>query len=583
MASKTSMSKPRRRACDACSVQKIGCRPRQQTTPPLGGADISCRQCRALEIPCTFDRQAERGKRQGRHNSIGRRHASSPGALDTRSSPVQDHPQSPVLADITHRVSLSTSTGPSPPTPCPCASFRLCSIQTLDMMLQNYFRTLYTLTPIIDQASLQSYFVNPHTCNAAEQERDTFCLVLSVCAYYTTAFPRRFDEYQAHDPTFSSSSCREFFHASEAFILSHRPAEFFEVSTHEKCVTAYFLAASSGLVGLMGRAYWYIVEMKYHIRRLGYDDPGVYAEVDEVQSRLAKRMYWLYVVTEIHLGLDEQKSGWEPLPSERLFKQRDFAFLFCMQRTAASTANEPTDADLVSTGLSYLVKIHLTFVSTYAVQPPSMNSNITDATITHRLQTLDDTRSPLLTIYDTMQFDLEHALDDAPQYLQWTWNSKPPPASEAQNVAVAVELSSLSSPFNPAGAVRANLHVSRIWAKSAIFERSVIARRESHPPSSEHELETWETRIRIGEELLAFIGAADTPSFEVNGPSITAKIRRIAAPLLLSDAGVEIPADLVRRVTDVLHRILSFLADLNRLSLQDTQFSEGIEKLIQHR
>jgi hypothetical protein len=28
--------------------------------------------------------------------------------------------------------------------------------------------------------------------------------------------------------------------------------------------------------------------------------------------------------------------------------------------------------------------------------------------------------SPLLTIYDTMQSDFEHALDDAPQYLQWT-------------------------------------------------------------------------------------------------------------------------------------------------------------------
>jgi hypothetical protein len=63
----------------------------------------------------------------------------------------------------------------------------------------------------------------------------------------------------------------------------------------------------------------------------------------------------------------------------------------------------------------------------------------------------------------------------------------------------------------------------------------------------------------------------------------TAKIRRIAAPLLLSDATVKIPADLVQRVTDALDRILFFLADLNRLSLRDTQFSEGIEKPIQHR
>jgi hypothetical protein len=62
----------------------------------------------------------------------------------------------------------------------------------------------------------------------------------------------------------------------------------------------------------------------------------------------------------------------------------------------------------------------------------------------------------------------------------------------------------------------------------------------------------------------------------------TSKIRRIAASLLLSDETINIAADLARRVRDVLHRILIFLADLNRFSLQDTQFSEGIEKLARH-
>jgi hypothetical protein len=207
-----------------------------------------------------------------------------------------------------------------------------------------------------------------------------------------------------------------------------------------------------------------------------------------------------------------------------------------------------------------------------------------------------------------MQSHLERALDGAPQYLQWTWTStqNPSPLAESQS---AVAAAPFNSPFNHTGAVRANLHVSRIWAKSAMFERSVIAQTESHP-SSEYNAETWETRIRIGEELLAFIESADTPSFEVNAPSIvssqpssrrilprgprnntvmltaifllgkqTSKIRRIAASLLLSDATIEIPADLGRRVRNILHRILIFLADLNRFSLQDTQFSEGMEKL----
>ncbi|KAL3451522.1 hypothetical protein BJX65DRAFT_268034 [Aspergillus insuetus] len=448
-------------------------------------------------------------------------------------------------------------------------------------MLQNYFRTLYTLTPIIDQASLQSYFSNPQTSSAAEQENYTFYLILSVCAYYTTAFPRRFDEYQALDPTFEARSCREFLHGCETFILSQRPVEYFEVSTHEKCVTAYFLALSFGLVGLPGRAFWYIGEMKFHIQRLGYWVPSMYKGLDEVQSGLAKRMYWLYVVTEIHeqLGLDEQKTDWEPMPSERLFKRRDFAFLHSMQTTTASTADESPDADLVSTGLSYLVKIYLTFVSPHPDHLRLMYNNVTNGN-TNRPQTPDARGSPVSTIYDTMQSHLEHALDGAPQHLQWTWarNPAPPPSSEYQSAATAAPL---NTPFIHAGALRANLHVSRIWAMSAIFERSVIARREAHP-FSKYDPETWETRIRIGEELLAFIESADTSSFEVNAPSITSKIRRIAASLLLSDATIEIPADLGRRVRDVLHRILVFLADLNRFSLQDTQFSEGIERLARY-
>jgi hypothetical protein len=160
---------------------------------------------------------------------------------------------------------------------------------------------LYTLTPIIDKVSLQSYFSNPQISSTSEHERYTFCLVLSVCAYYTTAFPRRFDEYQAHDPTFEGRSCREFLHGCETFILSQRPVEYFEVSTHEKCVTAYFLALSFGLIGLPGRAFWYIGEMKFHIQRLGYGVPSMHEGLDDVQSVLAKRMYWLYVVTEMYV------------------------------------------------------------------------------------------------------------------------------------------------------------------------------------------------------------------------------------------------------------------------------------------
>ncbi|KAL4867187.1 hypothetical protein BDV12DRAFT_123100 [Aspergillus spectabilis] len=560
------MSKPRHRACDACFVQKIRCQFRRRPNPALDGSEIPCRQCHSLEIPCTYERRAERTGRQARHKSIARRDGPSSSSVNSTSS----SPPSPIVSAISCSPPRPTNPFIAPP----WATFTLCSTRTLEMMLQNYFRILYTLTPIVDQTSLQSYFSETHTRSIPEP--DKFSLVLSLCAYYTTVFPRRFDESQTHDPTFQSRSCREFLHGCEAFILSKRPVEYFRISTHDKCVTAYFLALSSGLVGLADKAYSYLCEMKYHIQRLGYHSLSGYGGLDEVQSELAKRMYWLYVVAVIHehVGLDEQKTDWEPFPPEKLFNQRDFPFLYSMPTTAV--LNTAADTDLVSTALRYLAKIYLTFVDPHAIHPKSVYS-ISDTMDPLYSSRMGDRIRPGSTVYDTMQSRLDHALDGAAPCL----GQDSSPFTSPVRTSLEHDDHRRSSRV---GAICVNLQVTRIWAKSIIFERSVIARRATGCFSAEDEVETWQTRIGIGEELLAFFDSADSPSFEINAPSITSKIRRIAARLLLSDAipNIDIPADVTMRVTDVLHRILVFLADLNRFSMQDTQFSEGIERKLSH-
>ncbi|KAL2841029.1 hypothetical protein BJY01DRAFT_217939 [Aspergillus pseudoustus] len=550
------MKKSRRRACDGCYIQKIRCVPPKTCLPSERPEEASCRQCQSLGIPCTFDRHIRRAARKAapsvRQEILAPRPSSSleefgevlspsqedtfpvPGNNPCSSRPLNYSGSPLVLEPATHsRESL-------------WASFGLCSRETLDKLLNDYFLTLYTITPIIDRTPFQSYFSHPEACHVAEPE--AFALALSVCAYYTSTYPRKFSDYQSHDLTLRLLSHRDFLYKCASFILSLRRLEYFEISTLEKCVTCYFMALTMGAIGLTGRAWLHIMETKYHIQQLGYDSPLVYRGLSAVQSELAKRTYWLYVVAELHehVGLGEEHALWEPLPPGGLFRQEDFTFLTSLHHV---TGTNPQEDGLVSTGLRYLIKLYMNFM-----RPDDVAE-------------CDETSSSS-NVYELMRFRVEHALDDVPRALAFyrdcnSHYSTPNRGERDENG------------FNRASVVRVNLQVTRIWAKSLIFERLVLSKQELDL-SFAHSAAVLATRIEIGEELLAFTETADMLSFEANSPSITYKIRRVATPLLRQCSGGQ--QSLATHASEVLRKILSFLGDLNRFSLQDSQYLEGIEK-----
>ncbi|KAL4879543.1 hypothetical protein BJY04DRAFT_220137 [Aspergillus karnatakaensis] len=253
------MDKRPRRACDACYIQKIRCQPQGEARalrrepsikPSTDGEEDGqrrCRQCQLLDIACTFERPTKT-----------RVVPTTPSRLSTecfsglQSSSAFDLPRDQLSgADPLDFQSLSGTN--SHTRTSLWASFSACSTGTLDRILQSFFLTIYPITPVVCPASLEAYFSNPDSCSVPEPE--AFSLVLSICAYYIVTFPRKFHDYKAQDCNLRPSSCREFLQECEEFIQSLRPREYFEIGSHAKCLTAYYMTLAAGLIGLPGRAY----------------------------------------------------------------------------------------------------------------------------------------------------------------------------------------------------------------------------------------------------------------------------------------------------------------------------------------
>lgn len=112
------------------------------------------------------------------------------------------------------------------------------------------------------------------------------------------------------------------------------------------------------------------------------------------------------------------------------------------------------------------------------------------------------------------------SIDDAPQ-----WDSQLP-------ITLAFTRDMRPSRYDSLGSMRANIHITQLWARYVIFERLVTLYEQNSkkvrlPPTlllSEHEL--------LCEKLLYLLSNISFRSLESNGVSLTFKIRQIAALFL---------------------------------------------------
>ncbi|KAJ5834427.1 transcriptional regulator family: Fungal Specific TF [Penicillium robsamsonii] len=157
-----------RKACDACSIRKVKC--------DTGGPP--CRSCASLDIPCTYERPSRRRGPPNRHAEALKKQKREP--EDVASLSPADYPvatTTPLATPFTNPQSASF----------PLSVESICSLHTMQMLLDDFFTYIHPLVPIPHEPSFRAAFerredVTNHTFLA---------LLASMIGLLVASFPRR--------------------------------------------------------------------------------------------------------------------------------------------------------------------------------------------------------------------------------------------------------------------------------------------------------------------------------------------------------------------------------------------------------
>ncbi|KAJ5525056.1 transcriptional regulator family: Fungal Specific TF [Penicillium frequentans] len=160
-----------RKACDACSIRKVKC---DASGPP-------CRSCASLEIPCTYERPS---RRRGPPN----RHAE---AFKKQKLEVPPDASPASLSDIplvtTPQASTYRPPPETPPSSVPTSAEAICSLHTVQLLLDDFFTYIHPLVPIPHEPTFRAAFERRE-----DKTSGTFlALLASMIGFLVASFPRR--------------------------------------------------------------------------------------------------------------------------------------------------------------------------------------------------------------------------------------------------------------------------------------------------------------------------------------------------------------------------------------------------------
>ncbi|KAI3151944.1 transcriptional regulator family: Fungal Specific TF [Penicillium roqueforti] len=156
-----------RKACDACSIRKVKC---DTAGPP-------CRSCASLDIPCTYERPSRRRGPPNRHAEAFKKQRREPEDAVSLSPANYPSATTPLAAPFTNSQSASL----------PLSVESICSLHTMQMLLDDFFTYIHPLVPIPHEPSFRAAFerredVTNHTFLA---------LLASMIGLLVASFPRR--------------------------------------------------------------------------------------------------------------------------------------------------------------------------------------------------------------------------------------------------------------------------------------------------------------------------------------------------------------------------------------------------------
>ncbi|KAJ6141419.1 hypothetical protein N7470_009809 [Penicillium chermesinum] len=160
-----------RKACDACSIRKVKC---DAAGPP-------CRSCASLDIPCTYERPSRRRGPPNRHAEILKRQK-----LEHKQEPSDASPGR--ATDYQHASTPQASSTIVPSLSAPSLSSEsICSLHTVQLLLDDFFVYIHPLVPIPHEPSFRAAFERREDATSG-----TFlALLASMIGFLVASFPRR--------------------------------------------------------------------------------------------------------------------------------------------------------------------------------------------------------------------------------------------------------------------------------------------------------------------------------------------------------------------------------------------------------
>lgn len=435
-----------------------------------------CQSCASLDIPCTFQRPSRRRGPPNKHAEAFKRQKlalDAPGSLGL-TSPTQD-------------AALGLASLSAPPL---LSAESICSISTLQILVDDYFTYIHPLIPLPHEPTFREAFARRED----RTDRTFLSLLAAMVEVLVVSFPRRPRQL------FTSEAARKQFPNAEALISRcHRVFVEARGSGYlDRELTIYDAAASY----LTGTSAAYMFDMRHNrlyfgegvlmLRMLGlhragrtrvHTDPAFATsayvgldtepEVDYITQEMARRLFWLFFVgcgSMQQLGSSDSDLLMPPLTYAERFPplplEVDDAFIF-------KDHVKPQPAGIVSelTGFNLNVAVFRSY------------SSLTSLEMAFGRDELYDWDKQRRVIVRTLR-DVKSATDRAPPELQlnpsaagiWPWPEKLSISGSRNSWADAVGIndnpnSNMSKRNVQYEIQKANIYASQLGTRSYLVEK----------------------------------------------------------------------------------------------------------------
>jgi hypothetical protein len=438
-----------------------------------------CQSCASLDIPCTFQRPSRRRGPPNKHAEAFKRQKLE-----------QDAPGSLGLTSPTQDAALGLA---SLSTPVPLSAESICSISTLQILVDDYFTYIHPLIPLPHEPTFRVAFAERED----RTDRTFLSLLAAMVEVLVVSFPRRPRQL------FTSESARKQFPNAEALIARcHRVFVDARGSGYLDRELSIYDAAASYLTGTSAA---YMFDMRHNrlyfgegvlmLRMLGlhrsgrtrvhtdpafatsaYIGPDSEPEVDYITQEMARRLFWLFYVgcgSMQQLGSSDSDLLMPPLTYAERFPplplEIDDAYIFKSHVT-------PQPAGIVSElrGFNLNVAVFRSYSSLTSLEMAFGRDELYDWDRQRRM------------IVRTLR-DVKSATDRAPPELQlnpsadgvWPWPEKLSISGSRTSWADAVGLNDTQNSHMPPPSKRsvqyeiqkANIYASQLGTRSYLVEK----------------------------------------------------------------------------------------------------------------